>query len=332
MNSCILFTKGVDIMLKWLGRFIFIMFVFVATVPVLRYAEYSRLEAFYVDNLKGNENDNDAYLVGISTMFGMDYIQNEPIKPTVTGSGDQLFTLNMHLLGVTENKVPLNGLLLYVNNVVIKENGEIVKDPIIRIAVELSQNSIKNSDGVYVNRDEVEIDPLKTFAIPMLFIADTEDYLLKDGIYSDIIRVEVSYSNREKNDQGKYIYNPSYLYLATSTLSSEPAFNKESSFTLTQAEYQLRESFAGDQPTDSEIETFGLLTNKLNITKYNWVIWRTVILYSLVVVVFAYFMFFHKKVMERRRAKDYVPRPNDGSVTLNEPLFKDIDETNKGGK
>jgi hypothetical protein len=166
----------------------------------------------------------------------------------------------------------------------------------------------------------------------MLFIADTEDYLLKDGIYSDIIRVEVSYSNREKNDQGKYIYNPSYLYLATSTLSSEPAFNKESSFILTQAEYQLRESFAGDQPTDSEIETFGLLTNKLNITKYNWVIWRTVILYSLVVVVFAYFMFFHKKVMERRRAKDYVPRPNDGSVTLNEPLFKDIDETNKGGK
>jgi hypothetical protein len=323
-------------MLKWFGRFIFIMFVFVATVPVLRYAEYSRLEAFYKDSLKGNENDSEVYLIGISTMFGMDYIEEESLIDPVNSTGNHQFDLYVHRLGVTENKVPLNGLMVYINNIEIMENGQIVEDPIIMIAIELSINSIKNASGDFVNRDEVIVDPKKTFAIPMLFIADTDGYLLKDDVYADITRIEISYSNRALDDDGDYTFNS--IFLATIQSSSDPAFVnnpaliKISEFSITQEEYQLRSLFVSDKPTDDEIEAFGLMTDKLNITKYNWVIWRTVILYSLVVVVFAYFMFFHKKVMEKRRSKDYVPRPKDGSVAINEPIFKEHVETDKGGK
>ncbi len=331
MNSCILFRKGVDNMLKWVGRFIFIMFVFVATVPVLRYAEYSRLESFYEENLKGNENDTDTYLVGISTMFGMDYYGNDPLF-TFNGTDDQQFDLNVYHLGVTENKIPLNGLMIFVNNVSIRENGVLLENPILKISIKLSEANILAPDKTYKDRDEVFAVPSRTFAIPMLFIVDGEGYLKKGESYADIIRIELSYSNGEKNEAGEYIFNDSYLLLATNTPSSELAFNKVSDLSLTKDDYQLRNQFEGDKPTEEEITLFNLITAKSNITKYNWIIWRTVILYSIVVVTIAYFMFFHKKVMENRRNKSYKPRPKDGSVILHDPIFKDPIETDKDGK
>lgn len=318
-------------MLKWIGRFLFIMFVFIATVPVLRYAEYSRLEKFYVETIKGEEDNPDVYLLGISTMFGMDYYQSTPIF-SFEGINDYDFTLDIHVFGVTENKDKLNGFMLYLHDVAITD----VENPIFKLSVQLDLDTIAEEDG-YSNLEEIYINPSNTFAIPMLFLVDSEGNLkVKDEeIYASIEMIEIEFSDGTKDEDGDFIFNDSSLVLISSlplAQLDQLSFNKFGDLDFTPADYQLREQFADNTPTDAEVIAFDLITDKNDVTSYNWIIWRTIIIYALIVIVIAYFLFFHKKVMDGRRAKSITTSSHEVKNFNSDSIFKDEPIDPKDGK
>lgn len=320
-------------MLKWVGRFVFIMVVFVVTVPVLQYAQYARVEKYYVENLAGKEDDPSEYLVGISTMFGMDYFQDTPaLTYTDNDHAEQDFVLDIYLFGVTEDKDVMNGFMLYLHDLsLVDDQGEVIINPIIKMTVQLNLETMKQADGTYTNRQEVVINPTNAIVVPMVFLVDNEDNLKvqDEDIYAEIERIEIEYSTGEKNDDGEYIYNDSYLLLITQDPSDELAVVKYDGISFTADDYQLRNDFADVVPTDAEITTFGLITDKDDISPYNWILWRTILVYTFIVFVLAYFLFFHKALKEKREMKR-MQANSDPSKPKTEVIFKDEIEEKDG--
>ncbi len=325
-------------MLKWVGRFLFIMFVFIATVPVLQYANYSMLEKFYVEELKGEENTPEEYLVGISTMFGMDYYQKDPIL-SFEGIGDQQFNLDLHLFGVKEDKDYLNGVLLYLYNVNIKDDqSNPIVDPTLKIVVELDQPTFSDDLKTFSTTNEVVIDPSNTLVIPMMFLFDSEGNLkVKDEeTYASIKSITVLFSDGTVDDDKNLVYNDKRLVYIANEIFDEPSLNPSAyhyaEIELLAEDYQLRDQFAESEPTDAEVIAFNLSLDKDNIKPYNWIIWRTIIIYILIVLVIAYFLFIHKHVMERRRNKIYDAQSNNPDKIIVDAIFKDEVENTKDGK
>lgn len=323
-----------DIMLKWVGRMLYVMVISLLSLQIYSYAYYSKLQEYYTENVSEYVNDETVYLNGINTLMGIDYYrESPPLYEYINNDGDYQINVRAYGVGIVSNKTYYDGFMIYVNNVNIVENGYPIDDPIIKITVELDENTLL-VDEELTNTGSIFFDPSQPFAyynVPVLFLFDADDYLkIPDtDILANLIRIEVSYSDGSIDENKDFVYNDSPLFLATTVPTDESAFNKDGALVINVDDYRLRAQFADNVPTESEILTYNLNTDHGDLRPYNWVIWRTMGIYVLIVALITYLLFFHKAVRERYKTRNYGIRKNGTQVVDAEPIFKDIEYKDK---
>ncbi len=326
-----------DIMLKWVGRALYVMVISLLSLQVYSYSYYSKLQEYYSDVVSDNVDDDEIFLKGINTLMGIDYYRDSPVLyEYIKDEGDFQLSVRVYAVGIMSDKAYYDGYMVFVNDVVIVEDGVTLVDPVIEIAVELDQatllvNEVLTESGSIVYDSQ---QPFAYYNVPVLFLFDADSYLKipdEDG-FSNLTRIEVSYSNRSVDEDDYYIFNESPLFIAASVPISESAYNKDTNLSIDPDVYRLRAQFADDVPSETEIASFNLVTDRDNLSEYNGVIWRTMAIYIVIVAGITYLLFFHKKVREHYKTKDYGKKP-DGTNTVDaEPIFKDIEYKDKDGK
>ncbi|MBU1141449.1 MAG: hypothetical protein KKG64_02880 [Firmicutes bacterium] len=321
-------------MLKWIGRALYVMIISILSLQIYSYAYYSKLQEYYNDNVSEYIDDDTVFLNGINTLMGIDYYRESPILyEYIKDDGDFQITVRAYAIGIMSDNTYYDGFMILVNHVLIVEDGATLEDPIIKINVELDTNTLMVSEEL-TNRGSIYFDSLQPFAyynVPVLFLFDAEDYLKvpNQDAFANLTRIEVEYSNREVDDDKNLIYNESPLFLATAVATSESALNKDATLAINVNDYRLRLQFENDVPSEIEMITFNLNDDRGDMNPYNWLIWRTMLVYVLIVAIVTYLLFFHKIVRERYKTKNYGIR-KDGSKSVDaEPIFKDIEYKNK---
>lgn len=322
-------------MLKWVLRFFYLMIISVATVYVYGSANYSRLEAFYSDHMADELNNPEAYLVGINTIMGLDYHTEDPVYAFESNEGDYQFKLGIYPIAVTLNDELIDGLMVYVYDVVITKNETLIEFPKIRVTVKLDEATYKIGEE-FSDTATIVFDPEKSFPysyVPNVFLLYSENYLKIDGEdrYANITDLRISYSDGTLTDENNLVFEETLLFIGGSTLSSDAAHHKSDQLMIDPLDYQLSLQF--DNGLDeTAIETFGLVTASGNLSDYNGLIWRTMLIYGGIVVALTYVLFFHKYVMIKVRAKKELQNGDKAKDKSSEAIFKDIEYTEKDGK
>jgi len=281
--------------------------------------------------------------------MGVDYYQETPFYEFSNQTGDYQLQLKMYAVGITSSDSHYDGFMIFVNNVHIVDNGVQIINPSLKITIGLDATTLK-VDQSLTNTGSIFYNPLQPFAyynVPLLFLFDAPDYLqIPDtNTYANLTRIEVSYSDGTVNDSNQPIYNdvPLFLattavnndvplFLATTAVNSESAQNKDEALSIDPTDYELRAQFSNPVPTATDITNFNLITERGDMSAYNWTIWRTMIIYVLIVAAVTYLLFFHKGVMDKRKTKLYGIRKDGTPNKASEAIFKDIDEAEKDGK
>lgn len=329
--------KGVNPMLKWLVRFLYIMIISVATVYVYGSANYSRLEAYYAEYMQESLDDTEVYLKGINTLMGIDYYKE--ISSTSYASIDDQYkmTLGIYAIGATFNDTLYDGVMIFINHVVITKDGTPLANPILKLTATLSEETYKSGDG-FTDTATVIFDPSKEFPysyVPAVFLLKADNYLkiIDSDVIADILRLTVSYSDGSTNDAGELIYSETLLFAGSDILIPDAAHLKSDTFQITQDMFSISDLLEGNKPTADEIETLALITDRGDLKEFNGLIWRTMIIYALIVLALTYVLFFHKFVMERIQSKRQSNLPRTQKNTADaEPIFKDEVIDPKDGK
>ncbi|TNF09025.1 MAG: hypothetical protein EP317_01830 [Bacillota bacterium] len=325
-------------MLKWVGRFIYLIFVLLASFFVMLTGASNGYTAFIKENMVGEESNLPEYLKGLSTLEYLDYIQSDPFYYVDEGDHpDVTFKMGIYAIGKTFGDEKVDGFLIYIYEFSVKdEENNVIDDPSLQINVTLDRETYKpgNSENLY---DEITVtyNPDQTASLSYLALYDAKDYLKvpdEEDVFAHITKIEVLYSVGDKNSNGTYEYLEIPLFVAANNITSEsPGLIKVLDFEIDPVDYQLRSNFSEPTPSESELTTFGLSTEQFNLNRYNWYIWRALIIYVLVIIVITYFLFFHKKVMEKRRFKKIDTTSQTRTVTA-ESIFKEPDQNEKDGK
>ncbi len=326
-------------MIKWLGRTVYIIIILLLTVQIWFFAFQSKLQQFYEEHMASYVDDNDAYLVGMNTLADIDYHQETPIYSFSSNNPDYRFDVNIHAIGALitnsdNDQERVDGFLLYVNKINIKTN----ENPIIRLTVTLDQSSVivRDSDGnnTLVNKIQMEYNPNLDFPssnIPVLFLVKTEGSLVvpETGILANVKTVKIEMGTIDVNEQ--IIYDPKALFIASNEIVPEGAYVKDDQMIISSEDYSLRSLFVDELPSESEIETYHLITTRFDLNEYNGIIWRTMIGYGFMVIIITYLLFFHKNVMIKIRAKkDFAyrmahPKDEEHQEVIDAEIFKEND-------
>ncbi len=310
------------------------MIISIATIYVYGSANYSRLEAYYSDYMEEHLDDASTYLKGINTLMGIDYFSNSAVYQYNQNDGDHQLTLGIYAIGVTLNDDLYDGFMIYVSNVKIYENDELIEDPKLKITVTLDQNTYKSGED-FLSTATVLFDPAKPFPysyVPNVFLLYADNYLKvpEQDVYANIERISISYSNGDLDEDGALVYNESLLFLGSDEIISEAAYNKTDTLILNPEDFKLSNQFSGEQPTDEEIATFNLITDRGDLREYNILIWRTMIIYVLIVGTLTYALFFHKVVRAKLQEKRYQAKDGKSKEVNAQPIFKDIEYKDDG--
>ena len=322
------------IMLKWVGRFLFIIFVLMAILPVLDYGQLKSYEAFYEDHMKDEELNKPVYFKGLNSIFYLDYYVEQPLHQFDQGDLENIkFNLDVYLIGATDDKKVYNGLLFYIYNIELKDDSnQIIEDPVIKLIITMSNPVGQDEDENDIYVIEKLIYTVNPMFLPIKVLYDIDGELGKSGNedYQTINRIVVEHG--VISSEGNFTPNDTPLLFADKLSSYDgPAHVKVLDFTITPEDYQLRNQFESSIPTEEEITTFGLITDRHSLRPYNWIIWRTIIIYVLIILALSYFLFFHRIVMEKRRLK-HIGKPGITQSANAEPIFKDPDQNQKDGK
>jgi hypothetical protein len=321
-------------MLKWLIRFFYLMIISIATIYVYGSANYSRLEAYYSEYMEEHLDDAQTYLKGINTLMGIDYYSNSAVYQYIQNSGDHQLTVGIYAIGVTLNDELYDGMMIYISNVKIYENDELVVDPKLKITVTLDQSTYKSGEE-FISTATVLFDPAKPFPysyVPNVFLLYADNYLKVEGedIYANIERISIAYSNGDLDSNNALIYKESLLFLGSDELISEAAFNKTDDLILDRDDFQLSKQFEGSQPTAEELAMFNLVTERGDLREFNYLIWRTMTIYVLIVGALTYVLFFHKMVKAKLQEKRFQSKDSKTKEVMAEPIFKDIEYKDDG--
>lgn len=324
-------------MLKWVGRALYVMVISLLSLQVYSYSYYSKLQEYYSEVVADNVDDDAVFLKGINTLMGIDYYRDSPVLyEYIKDDGDFQLSVRVYAVGIMSDKTYYDGYMVFVNDVVIIEGGEALVDPVIEIAIELDQATLLVNE-VMTDSGSIVYDSKQPFAyynVPVLFLFDADSYLKipdEDG-FSNLTRIEVSYSNRSVDEDDHYVFNESPLFIAASVPISESAYNKDTNLSIDSSIYQLRAQFTDNIPSDAEITSFNLVTDRDNLSEYNGVIWRTMGIYIAIVAGITYLLFFHKKVREHYKTRNYGVKPDGANAVNAEPIFKDVEYKDKDGK
>ncbi len=323
-------------MLKWILRFFYLMIITVATVYVYGSANYSRLEAYYKDHMADVINQPEAYLKGINTIMGLDYYASEPAYLFEQNEGNYQFKLALYPIGVSLNDVLYDGLMVYVYDVKIIENGEEILYPKIKITVDLDRETFKNGDEFF-SSTFITFDPEKEFPysyVPNLFLLYSDNYLKVSGedAYANITKLTIAYSDGALNDSNQLIFKETMLFIGSNVIVSDAAHIKTDQFIVNPNDFRLSLNFPDGKLSETVIADFGLVTDAGNLSDYNGLIWRTMTIYVLIAGALTYFLFFHKVVMEKIRARRMDQPSTTSKPVVQEAIFKDIEYKNEDGK
>ncbi|MBU1093773.1 MAG: hypothetical protein KKH01_04845 [Firmicutes bacterium] len=324
-------------MLKWFGRALYVMVISLLSLQVYSFSYYSKLQEYYTDVAEENVDDDTIFLKAINTLMGIEYYRDSPVLyEYISDTGDYQLSLHIYAVGIMSDDVYYDGYMVFVNDVVVVEDGVTVVDPIIKIVIELDQATLNVNDEL-VNSGSIIFDSDQAFAyynVPVLFLFDAESYLKipDQDAYANLSRIEVSYSNRSVDEDDNYVFNESPLFIASNTTISESAYNKDTNLVIDPNDYRLSDQFEGVNPTDSEIASFNLVTDRDDLSEYNAVIWRTMIIYVIIIAGITYLLFFHKRVREHYKTRNYGIRKDGTNSVDAEPIFKDIEYKDKDGK
>jgi hypothetical protein len=321
------------------------MFISVATVMVYTSSYVDATVAFYNDHMS-DVNDTDDFMVGISTIMDLEYFQKDPVYQFSVNTGDYQFTLGIYHFGYTYNKKLNDGIMIFINDIQINYDGLLLENPITKLELSLSDQTYKER-GAKDKTDLVvrEFNPSKSVTaayLPVLFLLYDEDNLRKtDGTYSTIDSIKLGFSTGELDQNSQLIYNTLFFTSIDLQLIDETVLNNEAEFVdytyqFNHTDFQLTNLFnlSNDKqyPTEVEILTYQLIIEKGPLGDYNYIIWRSMSLYILIVILITYILFFHKIVKEKYFNKKYPTKTKDLKTIQERSIFKDDDLSNKDGK
>ncbi len=329
--------------LKWIGRLIYIILVIFLTQYVLLMGYVSRGNEYFTKDVRDHVNENIKYLEGISTLQNLDYFKETPIYTATSDLDDTKFDVNIYAMGFSYNDEYYDGFMILVNNIHIYQNGAEITDPVIKIIVDLTGDTFL-SNGKYVSQVSTTYDSTIEGVyqgMPLMLLYEENGYLTynngteddtSDDLLATISKITINYSDRNMDDDGEFIYNPSGkpLFVASDG-TNDDALVTDDSFEITPEAYELSKQFSNDVLSDDDISNLGLNTTKGNMSAYNWQIWKTMIIYVLSVVVITYFLFFHKHVRAKVAQRNAVKAASTIEAKV-EPIFKDEVKTESNGE
>lgn len=330
-------------MIKWLGRIVFVIIVGLLTVQIYYFAYYSKLQEFYAEHMAQNVDDDDLYLRGMNALSDIDYYQDMPIYRYQSENPDYLFNFSVRAIGAQiandkKDRIRVDGLMFYMNNIRIKD----YEHPVIRITLTLDQASIivrdeKGKDSL-IDSIEMVYNSGASFPesnIPVLFLLKTEGSMIipETTTLANVSMIKLEYSSGVPTPDGKsFDYDPKALFIASVSPVSEGAYMKDESFFISEESYSLSHLFVDNIPTQDDIISFGLITERESLSAYNGIVWRTMIGYTLIVALVSYMLFFHKKVMENYKAKrDAKFRAENPRFTKPKEIIEELKDEEKDG-
>jgi len=327
-------------MMKWIGRSIYVLAIVFISVLVYRIAYTAKLQEYYDAEIRDKLDDDETLLKGLSTLLTIDYYRESPlIYQYISDDGDYQFKLSAYAIGISYGEESYDGLVFVVNDILITEGDEEIIDPIVKMTVTLSHQTLLVNDESK-NFGSIYFDPQLAFSIynvPALFLFDAENYLLipnedenADKAYATIESITLEYSNGKSNDDGDYIFNEIPLFVGSKTEYRDAVHDdhKDSTFNIDQSLYQIGDALGQDGLTSDDIATYNLNTEKDDLTPYNGAVWRIMVIYVLVIIMITYFLFFHKYVRNRKVSKQS-QMAKEAAAIENKSLFKDVDEDGK---
>jgi len=323
-------------MMKWIGRSIYVLAIVFISVVVFRLAYTAKLQEYYDAEVRENMDDDETLLKGLMTSLTIDYYQETPkIYEYISDEGDYQFNLSAYAIGISYGDEKYDGLMFVINDINIVEDGDPIDNPIIRMSVTLSHQTLMVNEA-YQNNGSIIFDPILEFSIynvPALFLFEAPNYMLipnedenAEPEYATIETLTLEYSNGETNDNGSYVFDEVPFFVASATEYRDAVHDdhKDSGFSIDPESFRLSDDFGDDGITDDDILAFNLVTEKDDLSQYNGVMWRIMLVYVLVVVVITYFLFFHKYVRQRIQMK------HEKEVTVSkQAIFKDDVEDEK---
>ena len=313
-------------MLKWVVRILYIMILSIATMYIFGSSNYDRLTKYYEAYMEEHLNNPDVYLKGINTIMNLDYHQKlqEPVTYQ-SADGKHRLTMHVYAIGATVDKQLKDGLMIYFNNIHIETASGKIENPVIKIDVTLSDETYLTRDGKS-SLATIIFDPNKDFPysyVPIAFFLKANDYLYNEATktYAEIVKIAVSYSTGVTDDKGNYLFDETYLFLGANELLAEAAYLKDDHLVFDPERYSLSALFENERPSQEEIIRFNLVTESGNLNEFNGIIWRNMILFSLIATAITYVLFFHKIFWQKIREK----KETTGVVASvkSESIFKD---------
>ena len=351
---------------KWVGRIFYAILVIFMTFFVIQSAYDARSNAYLAENMTGEWDNEAQFFKGINTLLNLDYMTNESIIPAyVDDSGAHRLKLQLFGLGYTDNEGNhLDGVMIYINNIVIYERDEItnfmrrVENPFIRLTIYTDEPTDATATD-YVSYTGFEG---QNFAAGFIFDQESSEiaydlvyYVNSNGdylssthepdrdevpVYASITRIDVDYSNGTSED-GAFVYETESLMIVSDQSVDDPVFDdsfKFSDFSYDPEDYRLEDDLNTWPVTVSQATALNLFIERDSIDDYNWHMIRVFLLYAGFVIIVTYLLFFHKKTMAYFRQRHAAKIDGDGSgktavdAKPTEQIFKDVEPKDEDGR
>ena len=306
-------------MWKWLGRISYFFIIAFLSLQVYSFGYFQQLNAYYTDNVKPNLDNPILILEGMNTLLGLSYFQEEPFYDVTYDADGISFDLGIFAVGAVTDETPVFGYAIVLSNVSITHEDVLLERAILKLTVEMNEKTFL-VNGNYESRKTITFDPGNPFNfqnVPLFFVFDFDGYNLSPDILEPalISRIELSYGYI-KDDA--YAFDERLLFLASSTPTSEAARFKDQSFAMNLSDYQLELEFDTLTPTSTDISEFGLNITRGDISSYQSIMIRYIIIFLVVIFVVTYALFFHKPLMKYKASKK-----NEIKTLPQTSIFKD---------
>ena len=306
-------------MWKWLGRISYFFIIAFLSLQVYSFGYFQQLNAYYTDNVKPNLDNPILILEGMNTLLGLSYFQEEPFYDVTYDADGISFDLGIFAVGAVTDETPVFGYAIVLSNVSITHEDVLLERAILKLTVEMNEKTFL-VNGNYESRKTITFDPGNPFNfqnVPLFFVFDFDGYNLSPDILEPalISRIELSYGYI-KDDA--YAFDERLLFLASSTPTSEAARFKDQSFVMNLSDYQLELEFDTLTPTLTNISEFGLNITRGDISSYQSIMIRYIIIFLVVIFVVTYALFFHKPLMKYKASKK-----NEIKTLPQTSIFKD---------
>lgn len=330
---------------KWFGKILYAILIVFMTFFIIQSAYDARSNAYLVENMTNEWDNEEKFFTGINTLLNLDYITNEPIIPAyVDNTGSHKLTVQLYGIGYTDSEGNhLDGLMIYVNNLSIynldTDTGLLkkVENPYIKLTIYTDEIV----DGEPVSYSGFEGQNFAAgFMFDQVSAEVAYDLTKDDGTLANITRIDIDYSDGATVG-GELVYKPESLMILSNTAVDDPVFDdslKITDFSYDPATYRLQNEITSYPVTSEQALALNLFTNRDDLADYNWQMIRIYLIYAAFVVIVTYLVFFHKKTVQYVRDKKAAKKrglEGDSLVVeaeVSEQIFKEPEEVDKDGK